>query len=109
MYSGTHLAQETKDIVLDRARRGVTMGEEWMKLAKNDDLIAHEYRHPMQDEQVHDALRWAKEDEAHAKVGVSNGEDRKAMDLESAERSLKDVQKRVNDLQADRALLEVVA
>lgn len=109
MYSGTHLAQETKDIVLDRARRGVTMSEEYMKLARNDDTVTREYRHPQRDEQVRDALRWAKEDETHAKVGVANAEDRKAMELESAQRNVKDNAKRLTDLEADRKLLEVVA
>ena len=109
MYSGTHLAQETKDIVLDRARRGVMMGEEYMKLAKNDETVAKQYRHPQRDEQVRDALKWAKEDESHAKVGVTSTEDRKAMDLEGAERGVKDSQEKLADLTADRALLEVVA
>lgn len=109
MYSGTHLAQETKDIVLDRARRGVKMGEEYLKLAKNDETIAKDFRHPQQDEHVHDVLKWSKEDESHAKVGVANAEDRKSMEVESAERGLKDVQKRVKDLEGDRSLLEVKA
>lgn len=109
MYSGTHLAQETKDIVLDRARRGVMMGEEYMKLAKHDEIVAKEYRHPQRDEQVRDALRWAREDESHAKIGVTSAEDRKAMDLEGAERSVKDAQEKLADLTADRSLLEVVA
>jgi RND family efflux transporter MFP subunit len=109
MYSGTHLAQETKDIVLDRARRGLMMNQEYLKLAKNDDTVARQYRHPMQDEQVRDALRWAKEEESHAKIGVSNAEERKAMEMESAERGLKDAQEKLADLQMDRGLLEVVA
>jgi multidrug efflux pump subunit AcrA (membrane-fusion protein) len=109
MYSGTHLAQETKDIVLDRARRGVMMGEEYMKLAKNDETVAKQYRHPQRDEQVRDALKWAKEDESHAKVGVASTEDRKAMDLEGAQRGVKDAQEKLADLTADRGLLEVVA
>lgn len=109
MYSGTHLAQETKDIVLDRARRGVTMGEEYMKLAKNDDIIARQYRQPQRDEQVRDALKWAKEDETHAQIGVTTAEDRRAMDIESAERSVADARERQAKLKADRSLLEVSA
>jgi multidrug efflux pump subunit AcrA (membrane-fusion protein) len=109
MYSGTHLAQESKDIVLDRARRGVTMGEEYMKLAQNDDVIARQYRHPQRDLQVRDALRWAKQDETHTQVGIISGEDRRAMEIESAERGLADARERLAELKADRALLEVVA
>jgi HlyD family secretion protein len=109
MYSGTHLAQETKDIVLDRARRGVMMSEEYFKLAKHDDVISRQYRHPMQDMQVRDGVKWSLEDEAHAKINVVTTEDRKSMELEGAERALKDAQERLADLEADRALLEVKA
>jgi multidrug efflux pump subunit AcrA (membrane-fusion protein) len=109
MYSGTHLAQETTDIVLDRARRGVMMSEEYLKLAKNDDVISRQYRHPMQDMQVRDGVKWSMEDEAHAKVSVVTSEDRKSMELEGAQRALKDAQERLADLEADKALLEVKA
>jgi len=109
MYSGTHLAQETKDIVLDRARRGVKMSEEYLKLAQNDETIAKQFRQPMQDEQVHDALRWAKEGEEHTKVGVANAQERKSMEMELAQRNLKEVEKKVKNLGLDRALLEVKA
>jgi multidrug efflux pump subunit AcrA (membrane-fusion protein) len=109
MYSGTHLAQETKDIVLDRTRRDVKISEEYMALTKNDDTITRQFRHPQRDEQVRDALKWAKEDEAHAKIGVTTTEDRKAMDLEGAERSVKEAADRLKDLETDRGLLEVVA
>jgi multidrug efflux pump subunit AcrA (membrane-fusion protein) len=109
MYSGTHLAQETKDIVLDRARRGVMMSEEYLKLAKNDDVISRQYRHPMQDMQVRDGVKWSMEDEAHAGITVTTSEDRKAMELDGAQRSLKDAAQRLKDLEADAALLEVKA
>ena len=36
MYAGTSLQSETKDIVLDRARRGVERGEIYTKYAKRD-------------------------------------------------------------------------
>lgn len=109
MYSGTHLAQETKDIVLDRTRRDVKISEEYLKLTKNDDVVTRQYRHPQRDEQVRDAMKWATQDENHAKIGVTTSEDRKAMDLESAERGVKEAADRLKDLEADRNLLEVKA
>ncbi len=109
LYSGTHLAQETKDIVLDRARRGVMMSEEYLKLTKNDDVISRQYRHPMQDMQVRDGVKWSMEDEAHAKISVVTSEDRKSMEIEGAQRSLKDAEERLKDLEDDSALLEVKA
>jgi multidrug efflux pump subunit AcrA (membrane-fusion protein) len=109
MYSGTHLAQETKDIVLDRARRGVMMSEEFLKLSKNDDVISRQYRHPLQDMAVRDGVKWSMEGEAHAKVSVVTSEDRKAMEIEGAERAVRDAEEKLKKLEGDVALLEVKA
>lgn len=109
MYNGTHLAKETKDIVLDRTRRDVSISEQWLKLSHNDNTVAETYRYPQRDTQVRDAVRWALADEAHAKVGVAASEERKKMELEAAQKGLQDAKERVEKLEADAALLTVSA
>ncbi len=109
MYSGTHLSQETKDIVLDRTRRGVQMGDEYMKLTKNDDLITRQYRHPQRDEQVRETERaygrrktnrtprWASQRPKIARRWISR-----------TLSGVKGAEKRLTDLQADHKLREVI-
>ena len=109
MYSGTHLATETKDIVLERARRGVMMSEAWLTLSVNSELVTREFRHAIQDRNVRDGLRMAQQEEAHTHVNLAAAEERKSMELEAATQALADAEKRLARLQQDKALLTVVA
>jgi multidrug efflux pump subunit AcrA (membrane-fusion protein) len=109
MYQGTHLAKETKEIVLERNRRSVAMSESWLELARNDDVVAKQYRYPQRDMAVRDAARWAAADEAHTKVNLAASEERKKMELENAAKALREAQERVTKLESDLELLTVTA
>lgn len=109
MYKGTQLATQTKEIVLDRARRSVKMNEQWLELGKHDDFILRQHRHPDKDKDVRDQARWSVLEDDHAKLSVAAGEQRKVMELEKAEKGLKDTQERYGKLQADGKLFEISA
>lgn len=109
MYSGTHLATETKDIVLERARRGVKMSEAWLVLSKNSELVTREYRHAIQDRNVRDALKLAQQEEAHAQVNIAAAEERKSMEVESSQRAVRDAEEKLAKLSKDRELFVVTA
>jgi multidrug resistance efflux pump len=109
MYQGTHLATETKDIVLERARRQLKVSEAWLELAKHDDVITRETRYPQQDQSVRDTARWSAQDDAHARVNVRASEERKSMELQLAERAVRDAEEKLAKLQSDAKLLIVMA
>ena len=109
MYSGTQLANQTKEIVLERSRRGVRMSEAFLEIGKNNYITTTTHRHPMQDMQVRDAARWAMQEEAHARITTRASELRKEMELESAERGLKEVEDRLAKLEKDGEWLTLTA
>jgi hypothetical protein len=68
MYKGTHLATETKDIVLDRTRRNVKLQEQWLEISKDGNTVSMQFRYPQRDQDVRDTLRWAQQDDAHTRL-----------------------------------------
>lgn len=109
MYKGTHLATETKDIVLERTRRNVKLQEDWLGISKDGNIVSVQYRYPQRDQDVRDTLRWAQLDEAHTRVTTSAADQRKAMDLEVAQRGVRDAEERFNKLDSDRQWLVIKA
>ena len=101
MYQGTRLDSATKEIVLQRARRNVKMSGQWLRISQNDNLITTQYRHGDRDRQIReDALHRALELE-HTRANNIIAKARKEMEIEAAERKLRDAEKRLADLQAD--------
>lgn len=109
MYKGTTLATDTKDIVLQRAQRGLKMAEQWLEIAKGDRKVSTEFNYPARKRDVGDAARWAAIELEHARISTSIAEARKASEVLSAERAVRDSEARLAKLEADQQLLEVTA
>jgi len=109
MYAGTSLQSETKDIVLDRARRGVERGEVYAKYARRDNEIFKSIRHPNEARRVEDQARDAGLSLEAAQLGQRLGEIRAALDMAQAERGLRDLERRLERMEEDARRLTVKA
>jgi multidrug resistance efflux pump len=101
MYAGTSLQSETKDIVLDRARRGVERSETYSKYAKRDNEIFKAIRHPNEARRVEDAAKDAALALEAASLGQRLGEIRETLDMAQAERGLRDLERRLERMEGD--------
>jgi multidrug resistance efflux pump len=109
MYEGTHLASDTKDIVLERARRGVEMSEAWLELARRDRVATVEHEHPRRAREVREDARWAAEELARGGESARVAEAKKRAEVEAAEIALRGARERLERLEGDRARLAVRA
>ncbi len=109
MYAGTSLQSETKDIVLERARRGVERGEVYAKYARKDNEIFKSIRHPNESRRVEDQARDAGLSLEAAQLGQRLGEIRAALDMAQAERGLRDLERRLERMEEDARRLTVKA
>jgi multidrug resistance efflux pump len=109
MYEGTHLATETKDIVLERARRQLRMAHAWRDIEVGDARITTQIHHPIRDRDVRDEVRYATQQHEHATVNAAIGLARKRMEVEGAERAVRDAEERLAKLEADRETFELAA
>lgn len=101
MYAGTSLQSETKDIVLDRARRGVERSETYSKYAKRDNEIFKAIKHPNEARRVEDAAKDAALALEAASLGQRLGEIRETLDMAQAERGLRDLERRLERMEGD--------
>lgn len=101
MYAGTSLQSETKDIVLDRARRGVERSETYAKYAKRDNEIFKAIKHPNEARRVEDAAKDAALALEAASLGQRLGEIRETLDMAQAERGLRDLERRLERMEGD--------
>jgi multidrug resistance efflux pump len=103
MYKGTQLATETKEIVLERARRDLRVSEERLALARTRARAVEEYEHPQQLRTHRDQARWTAADlqRAREKAGVEAERRRDA--LETSGRGLRDAEERLARLEGDLA------
>lgn len=109
MYEGTTLASETKEIVIERARRALELAEAWLELAKKDRAVTVEEHYPRRLERLRDELRWATEELEQAREGARLAEARKQSELELAAIALRTAEERAQKLEADRERLTVRA
>jgi multidrug efflux pump subunit AcrA (membrane-fusion protein) len=107
MYQGTSLQTETKDIVLERARRSVERGEVYARHAARDHQVFREIRHPNETRRVEDQAKDAALALEAAALGDRLGEVRMMLDVAQAERSLRDLERRLADLESDGRSMEV--
>ncbi|MDY7108546.1 MAG: HlyD family efflux transporter periplasmic adaptor subunit [Planctomycetota bacterium] len=109
MYEGTRLDSETKEIVLERARRNVRMSEQWLEISRNDALITRQYRHPDQDRAVREnAVHKAIELE-HVRISNRLNAVRKELEIASLERKVREGARRLDRLERDWDRLTVAA
>ena len=109
MYAGTSLQSETKDIVLDRARRGVERGEIFAKYARRDNEIYKAIRAPNDARRIEDQAKYSKLDLESAQIQQRLGEIRAELDLASSARSLRDIERRLEKMEGDAVRMSVKA
>ena len=109
MYAGTSLATETKDIVLERARRSIARAQESLALAKIDHEIYTSVQMADRDRDVEDRAEWSAEELRHAEVSQRLDAIRRRLALAEATRRVEDLAERVSDLEADLVATEIVA
>ena len=109
MYEGAKLADETREIVLERARRSVMMSEEYLTIARENLDITRSVRHPDRHRELEQALNWAAIELAHAKVKANLADSKAAAMTEGAERAVRDAFERVDKLQRDQRLRNITA
>ncbi len=109
LYSGATLDSQTKDIVLDRARRSLKRSERYnaYALADHDYYIA--LLHSDRERDVRDAARTAALNLAHLKIRQEIGAIRHQLAAADTAHSLEESTRRVAKLETDRAALEVKA
>ncbi len=109
MYEGTRLDSDTKEIVLERARRRVRISEEWLEIVRNDTTITREYRHGEQDRRLREDARHRVTELANATVKNRFAHARKELGILSAQRRVRDAEQQVTKLRADLERMVVTA
>lgn len=109
MYAGTSLATETKDIVLERARRSMARAQESLALARIDHELFATIEMPQRDRDVEDRAKWSAQDLRHAEVSKRLDAIRRRLALAESTRRVEDLAERVSDLEGDLAATDVLA
>lgn len=109
MYAGTSLATETKDIVLERARRSMARAQESLALARIDHEIFLGVQVPDRDRDAEDRAEWSAEELRHAETSQRLEAIRRRLALADAARRVEDLSERVSDLEHDLVATEIVA
>jgi multidrug resistance efflux pump len=109
MYAGTSLATETKDIVLERARRSMARAQESLALAKIDHEIFLDVQMPDRDRDAEDRAEWSAEELRHAEISQRLEAIRRRLALADATRRVEDLSERVSDLESDLVATDIVA
>jgi len=109
MYQGTSLQSETKDIVLERARRDVEQGEVYVRFAKRDNELFKAIRAPNESRRIADQAKYAKLDLESTQLQRKLGEIRSELDMARAERELRELERRLSNMEGDAKRLRVTA
>ncbi|MBX3355104.1 MAG: hypothetical protein KF724_05335 [Phycisphaeraceae bacterium] len=109
MYQGTSLAEETKDIVLERARRALARTERQSQFWEQDYRNFVEIQHPQEAKRVEEAARFSAFDLEVARVNARLSGVRAELDLAAAERGVRDARRRADRLERDRERLSLRA
>lgn len=103
MYKGTQLATETKEIVLERARRALRLSEERLGVARTRAAAVLEYELPLQHRTHQDQARWAAADLARARETQELAAARRRDALEAATRAARDAEELTVRLESDQS------
>lgn len=109
MYQGTELSPETKEIVLERARRSVGMTESYLGITRDNAAIVKEFGHPDRARDIANQLKWTTTDLTHAEIQAALIEIRAAAAIEAAERAVRDAHERLEKVERDSTLRELAA
>jgi len=109
MYKEAQLASETKEIVLQRARRDVALGREGLGLNRKSEKQLKEFDHPNQKEKLNRTVEQKREDLELFKAAVKSGELQKSEELKAADRAVRDASERLTRLENDLGQMAVRA
>ncbi len=109
MYRNTSLATETKDIVLDRARRGLKISEQWFEMTQHNNLIARDYSLPRQDRDTRDSARYAQQSHDHALQQQKISLEQQEQQTQGARRGLRAAEEYMAKLRRDHDALTLTA
>ena len=101
IYRESKLAAETKEIVLERARRDVALGAQGLELSRKDEKWTREFEHPQKKEQVQAAADHKKLEAELAEAAFRLAELAKREDVKKAERAARETEERVARLESD--------
>ncbi|GEM_PF-1650690 len=102
MYGDTTLADQTKDIVLNRAKRSLDQTQRSFAMEKTDYKLFQDYDFPEQERKIRDSARWKKTDLEHAEVRHQLKMMRRELDMAKEHRTKKELQDRLDELKGDR-------
>ncbi len=102
MYGDTTLDDRTKDIVLERARRGLDLAERSFEHTKVENSLFDDYTFPDREQDVKDSARWKQQSLDHLKIRNQLTRMRWQLDIARETRDLEDKQERLDELKADR-------
>jgi len=109
MYGDTTLADQTKDIVLNRAKRSLNQSQRSFAMAKTEHTLFENHEFPDRVSDMKDGARWKATDLEHARMREKLAMMRRELDLAGERRSLEKLQDRLDDLQEDRKRFTVTA
>ena len=109
MYGDTTLADRTKDIVLQRAKRSLDMAQRsYAHTTINNDLWT-KYTFPDREMDMNDSFRWKSQKLDHTKIRQQLTRMRWELDVAREVRDRDDAEEKLNDLLADRELFTIKA
>jgi len=109
MYKKSELATETKEIVLERARRNIAINKEEMEMTKKEGEFYKTIEHPDQDHKTRLDAQHRFADFEMSKVAQAEEAEKRKHALDKAERGLKKSREEYDKLIKDAVLLEVVS
>ncbi len=109
MYGDTTLDDRTKDIVLERARRGLDLAERGFEHTKVENTLFDAYTFPDREQDVKDSARWKLQSLDHLKIRNQLTRMRWELDIARESRDLEEKVERLDELKADRERFTIKA
>lgn len=109
IYKGTELAPETKEIVLERARRNLRHAEAGLEQQKAARTVTTDWEHPDRLRDLQERARWSASALAQTRERTRVGAERRVAALARARQAARDAEETVVRLEADLGRLTVAA
>lgn len=109
MYGNTTLADRTKDIVLERAQRGLDMAQRSFKHTKVNNGLWTKYTFPDRETDMNDSVRWKSQQLDHTRIRQQLTRMRWELEIAREIRDHDDAKEKLDSLLEDRELLTIKA
>lgn len=109
MYKKSELATETKEIVLERARRNIKITQERLGMQKKEEELVKTYDFPDRDRRVKMKAQHAAKEFEIEKTSLATEAEQRRHAMEKLERGLRKQKEEYEKLVRDGALFEIVA